>query len=204
MNRPAKRAVFIGFSIAMGTVAALAASVLLVEWRRPPARKTRPDDVAAVRAQLDLNPKALFVYDEATSYRLKPLYKGFRWGGWNIPHETNSRGLLGPAEIDPSPDIRKVVFLGDSVTYGDAVPYDRVFGSLMQEMAGAGWQLLNAGTPGWSTHQELRYFDRYLWDVPWRSVVIVFCLNDLIKFEWVWRDEHEFSMTDELAALDGL
>jgi len=204
MNRPSKRAVFIGSSIAMGTVAALAASVLLVEWRRPPARKTRPNDVAAVRAQLDSNPKALFVYDEMTSYRLKPLYKGFRWGGWNTPHETNSRGLLGSAEIDPSPDVRKVIFLGDSVTYGDAVPYDSVFVSLMQQMAGPGWQLLNAGTPGWSTHQELRYFDQYLWDVPWRAVVIVFCLNDLVKFEWVWRSEREFSMTDELAALDGL
>src|SRR5262245_13882107 len=204
MNRPAKRAVFIGFSIAMGTVAALAASVLLVEWRRPPARKTRPDDVAAVRAQLDLNPKAVFVYDEMTSYRLRPLYEELRWGGWNTPHETNSRGLLGSAEIDPSPDVRKVLFLGDSVTYGDAVPYDSVFVSLMQQMAGPGWQLLNAGTPGWSTHQELRYFDQYLWDVNWRAVVIVFCLNDLIKFEWDWGGERSLHMTDETAELDGL
>src|SRR5207249_294185 len=111
------------------------------------------------------------------------LYKGFRWESWDFPHATNSRGLLGSAEIDPAPAVGKVVFLGDSVTYGDAVPFENVFVSLMQGLAGPEWQLLNAGTPGWSTHQELRYFDRYLWDVNWRAVVIVFCLNDLVKFE---------------------
>lgn len=200
----ATRAVFIMVSIVLGTVAALGSATLVLRWRRPAAGRSRPDDVATIQQQLDRNPKALYVYDDETSYRLKPLYKGFRWGSWNTPHETNSRGLLGSSEIDPSSDVHKVIFLGDSVTYGDAVPYATAFVTLMQTTAGPGWQLMNAGTPGWSTYQELHYYDRFLWDIPWRAVVIVFCLNDLVKFEWVWRNEREFEMTDELAELDGL
>jgi lysophospholipase L1-like esterase len=198
-----KRRIFIAASVALSAAVALTASAVALAWRHGGRRVSR-SDYEALQTQLDKNPKALYVFDEATSYRLKPLYRGSRWGTKASPHETNSRGLLGAAEIDPSPAVRKVVFLGDSVTYGDAVPFDKAFVSLLQATAGPTWQILNAGTPGWSTHQELRYFDRYLWDVNWRAVVIVFCLNDLVKFEWVWRSERAINMTDEIAALDGL
>jgi len=196
-----KRLLFIVTSIVLGVGVALAASALVLARRHPP--KLSKADRLRQEAELVRRLKGLYVYDDATSYRLKPLFHGFRWGTYDI-HETNSRGLLGSAEIDPSRDVQKAVFLGDSVTYGDAVALDKVFVTLMQGMAGPGWQLLNAGTPGWSTHQELRYFDRYLWDVNWRAVVIVFCLNDLVKFEWDWGGEGELHMTDEIAQLDGL
>jgi len=202
-RNPSKRLLFIAASIGLGTATALTASALVLAWRSS-ARRVQPADYVTLKSQLDYSPKALYVFDEATSYRLKPLYTGFRWGMLDGRHTTNSRGLLGSAEIDPAPAVQKVVFLGDSVTYGDGVLFENVFVSRMQQMAGDGWQLLNAGTPGWSTHQELRYFDKYLWDVPWRAVVIVFCLNDLVKFEWVWQNERLLGMSDEITSLDGL
>jgi lysophospholipase L1-like esterase len=198
-----KRLLFIVVSIGMGAATAVSVAALALAWRSSTRRVQRADS-ATLKTQLDRNPKALYVYDEATSYRLKPLYTGFRWGTGNSPHETNSRGFLGRAEIDPTPSVRKVVFLGDSVTYGDAVPFETVFVSVMQQMAGSEWQLVNTGTPGWSTHQELQFYDHYLRDVPWRAVVIVFCLNDLVEYEWIWGGERALQLSDEMTALGGL
>jgi lysophospholipase L1-like esterase len=198
-----KRLVFSIAGVLLGTAAAIGAAAAVLAWRGH-AREVRRSDIPAIQAQLDYNPKSLYIFDEETSYRLKPRYKGFRWETKNSPHVTNSRGLLGAAEVDPSPSVKKLVFLGDSVTYGDTVPFESVFVSRMQEMAGSGWQLMNAGTPGWSTHQELRFFDKYLTDVPWRAVVIVFCLNDLVRFEWVWRSDRLLSLSDEMRAVSGL
>ena len=197
-----KRFVFAVFGITLGATIAVGAAALVLRWRDH-AHQVKPADYAAIQANLDYNPKSLYIFDKETSYRLKPLYRGSRWGTKDSPHETNSRGLLGAAEINLSPAVRKVVFLGDSVTYGDAVAFESVFVSRMQELAGAGWQLMNAGTPGWSTHQELRYFDQYLSDVPWRAIVIVFCLNDLVRYEWVWRSDRLLSLSDEMRAVTG-
>jgi GDSL-like lipase/acylhydrolase family protein len=198
-----KRFVFGALGVTLGIAVAFGAATAILAWRSR-AREVRRADYPALQVQLDYNPKSLYIFDEDTSYRLKPRYTGFRWETKNSPHITNSRGLLGPAEIDPSRSVRKVIFLGDSVTYGDRVPIESVFVSRIQEMAGAGWQLMNAGTPGWSTHQELKFFDRYMTDVPWRAVVVVFCLNDLVRYEWVWRSDRLLSLSDEMRAVSGL
>ncbi|MFH1039078.1 MAG: SGNH/GDSL hydrolase family protein [PVC group bacterium] len=157
-----------------------------------------------LRDQLDHNLKSIFIFDPQTSYRLKPSFRGLRHDSPTLPHVTNSRGILGDAEVNPDPSIRKVLFLGDSVAYGEHIPYEKVFISRMEEAAGPSRQLLNAGCPGWSTHQELEAYRLYLSDLPVDTVAIVFTLNDLLRFEWVWRDESSFQMSAELRGLGGL
>jgi len=198
-----KRLVFSLLGVTLGTSVAIGAAALALHWHDR-AHEVRAADYAAVQAHLDYNPKSLYIFDEGTSYRLKPKYQGSRWGTKDSPHQTNSRGLLGATEINASPAVRKVLFLGDSVTYGDGVSFDSVFVSRMQELAGPAWQLMNAGTPGWSTYQELRFFDEHLSDVPWRAIVVVFCLNDLVRYEWVWRSDRLLSLSDEMRAVSGL
>ncbi|MEA1928197.1 MAG: SGNH/GDSL hydrolase family protein [Candidatus Auribacterota bacterium] len=179
----------------------------LLIWNRSQKEKGIPLDrekTAQLKKQLDENLRSIFIFDPDTSYRLKPSFQGLRHNSSSLPHSTNSRGILGGEEINPDPSVRKILFLGDSVTYGEEVPYEDVFVSRMAVEAGDSFQLLNAGCPGWSTHQELTAYRKYFADLPIDTVVIVFALNDLLRFEWVWRDDNSFQMSAELRGLGGL
>jgi lysophospholipase L1-like esterase len=157
--------------------------------------------MAELKARLDRNPKAIYMFDEELSFRFKPGFKGLRLGSDHLPHETNSLGLLGSEEPDPDPAIRKILFLGDSVTYGAKVAREETFVSLMQAMAGPGAQLFNGGCPGWSTYQELLFYDKFLRKKDWSLVVVVFCLNDLMKIEWVFDSELDSRKSGELTGV---
>jgi|GEM_PF-1355876 len=157
-----------------------------------------------LQRKFEEDPNSIFIFDSDTSYRLKPSFKGLRHDSKTLPHSTNSLGILGAEEINPDPAVRKILFLGDSVAYGEHVPYEEVFISRMAEQAGEKYQLLNSGCPGWSTHQELAAYRKYFSDLPIDTVVIVFALNDLLRFEWVWRDDNSFQMSAELRGLGGL
>jgi len=157
-----------------------------------------------LRGKLDNNPRSIFLYDPVISYRLKPGFRGLRHDSLADPHVTNSRGILGSEEVAPDFATRNLLFLGDSVAYGSHVPFPEIFTSRMGEEAGDDIRFFNAGCPGWSTHQELEFYRLHLSDLPFDRVVIVFCLNDLLRFEWVWRDERSFQMSAELRGLGGL
>jgi GDSL-like Lipase/Acylhydrolase family len=157
-----------------------------------------------LQRKFEEDPNSIFIFDSDTSYRLKPSFKGLRHNSSHLPHITNSRGILGGEEINPDPAVRKILFLGDSVAYGEHVPYEDIFISRMSQQAGENYQLLNSGCPGWSTHQELAAYRKYFSDLPIDTVVIVFALNDLLRFEWVWRDDNSFQMSAELQGLGGL
>jgi hypothetical protein len=73
----------------------------------------------------------------------------------------------------------------------------------MQQLRGGSYQIANAGTPGWSTHQEFKYFDKYLSHIDWDAVVIVFCLNDLMRYECGYGGESGFTMSDEIKEFGG-
>ncbi|MEE2657691.1 MAG: hypothetical protein VX733_04245 [Candidatus Latescibacterota bacterium] len=78
--------------------------------------------------------------------------------------QINSTGQRG-SEIPPlTPSQRRVLFLGDSFTYGGAVPEDSTFVfQVGVHLRRAGRQVIaiNGGVPGYSTYQELAY-QRYV------------------------------------------
>lgn len=166
-------------------------------------KKIALTEVPALRDHLDNNPKSLFMYDEETSYRLKPSFEGKReYAEWSV-HSTNSLGVLG-SEINPNADVAKLIFLGDSVTYGSGVAFDQTFSSHIQRAAGPDIQVINAGTPGFSTNQELLFYKKYLSILRPKVVIQVFCPNDLVDYEWVWDGHGAFTMSEEINSLGGL
>ena len=176
-------------------------------WRKAQDRAGRDiteEDREELKKRLDQDPRSIFIFDPDISYRLKPSFRGLRHDSDTLPHVTNSLGILGEEEINPDPSVRKILFLGDSVAYGEHVPYEDVFISRMAEQVGDSCQLLNAGCPGWSTHQELAAYRQHFSDLPVDTVVIIFTLNDLLRFEWVWRNGNSFQMSEELQGLGGL
>lgn len=164
-------------------------------------RVAEPSSIEGLKALLDFNPEALYRFDEKLSYMLKPNFKGLRHGSHSDLHHTNSRSLLGKDEVDLDPGTRKILFLGDSVGYGYGLKFDEVFTSLMQTQAGEGIQILNGSCSGWSSLQELTFFHEYLADIDWDLVVLVFCLNDLINYEWVYESSSSYRLSAEADSL---
>lgn len=194
----------------VGLVFLISAIIVFLGWRireKVRIRTGEPLNQAKqeeLKTKLDENPKSIFIFDPVTSYRLKPNFRGLRHDSKTLPHVTNSSGLLGEEVINPDPAVTKILFLGDSVAYGEHVPFGRIFISRMGETAGPAFQLLNAGCPGWSTNQELLAYFNYFSQLPLDAVAIVFALNDLLRFEWVWRDDKSFQMSAKLRSLGGL
>jgi len=167
-------------------------------------RKPAPELYASIERKLTANPASLFTFDPDISYRLKPGFTGKRHDKTSYLHQTNSRGLLAADEISAHDTRKKILFLGDSVAYGDGVAFDRITISQMQRMAGGNYLLANGSCPGWSTRQELVYYRKYLSDIKWDAIVIFFCLNDLLNFEWVYDAKDDFKMSAELENIGGL
>ncbi|MCX6349160.1 MAG: SGNH/GDSL hydrolase family protein [Candidatus Aureabacteria bacterium] len=204
MNNRTKWIFLAALTIVVGAAIALAGWRVWLKFAQSGGERLTDNKVPELKKRLDENPKSIFMFDAVTSYRLKPSFRGLRHDSDSLPHATNSWGILGDREIDPDPAVTKILFLGDSVAYGSYLPYEETFIPLMQERAGSSFQLLNAACPGWSIHQELAAYRRYFAGLPLRALVVVFCLNDLLRFEWVWRTESSFQMSAELRDLGGL
>lgn len=126
----------------------------------------------------------IFARDPDLGWRLNPGAKG-SWG--NMPATINSSGLRG-AEL-PAPgrvEQFRILFLGDSVTFGYRVHDDEPFPLLTgrylnarnpQRMAVP----LNAGVGGYSPWQEYAYLVRLGLDLDPDLVLVCFVLNDVTE-----------------------
>jgi len=93
---------------------------------------------------------------------------------------TNSLGLRG-ADLRASGGER-VLLLGDSYTFGAGVDDDETFAAQLQRILGQqgrdGWEVVNAGVPGYGAMQS-RLFAQRVWDeVQPRIVIYTHCGND--------------------------
>lgn len=107
----------------------------------------------------------------------RPSSEGrFAARGVEVAVRINSRGLRGP-EHTAKPDGQRILLLGDSFAWGWGVEEHE---GVARRMADGlpGWEVLNAGTAGYSTDQEFLWYleegRRYQADV----VVLLFCEND--------------------------
>jgi|GEM_PF-3273300 len=87
----------------------------------------------------------------------------FRSSGRNTPLTTNSWGLRGP-EVAPGPEVRHILFLGDSYTFGWGVPDSAGFvrvveADLRREHPSTEVACINGGLPGYSIYQQIRMLD---------------------------------------------
>ncbi len=112
----------------------------------------------------------IFEPDPMTLWRLRP---GMSLGPGIEP--LNSQGLRGP-ELDtqnPNGKIR-IVALGDSVTFGAQVSYP----AELAKCLGDGYEVINAGVPGYSSLQGLRFYDSKIKELKPGIVVAMFGWND--------------------------
>jgi lysophospholipase L1-like esterase len=126
---------------------------------------------------------SLFVKDDALGWRMRPG-SSQPWGG--VVARTNARGLRGPAfPYAKPPGARRVLYLGDSVTFGYGVARDADTFAFRADslLAAAGLpvETINAAVGGYSPWQHVLWLrdegTRYAPDL----VVVGFVLNDVTE-----------------------
>ncbi|MCI0650585.1 MAG: SGNH/GDSL hydrolase family protein [Planctomycetes bacterium] len=93
------------------------------------------------------------VHDSLTGWTVRPSIDRFGL-------RTNREGMRGAAEIPRArvPGKRRVLFLGDSYTFGHEIGDDETYPHYLATRHLGGWEVLNMGVPGFGTDQQiLRY-----------------------------------------------
>jgi lysophospholipase L1-like esterase len=95
-------------------------------------------------------------------------YDAHLW--WRLPRsdaemETNAQGLRNPDfPIEKPAGVKRVINVGDSSAFGVFVPRTEAYAGKLETLLNeaddtAEWQVINAGVPGYTSQQALRYLD---------------------------------------------
>jgi hypothetical protein len=97
--------------------------------------------------------------------------------------KTNSLGLRDREfPRDELAGRRRILLIGDSVTFGTGVDADWRFSDFMQRALGDDVTVINAGVPGWGNDQELLYYETTACKFKPDIVVLTFTMvNDVVN-----------------------
>ena len=140
--------------------------------------------------ELGVRPYCTFVHKDTSIYqkdkelgwKLRPAAKAFH----DATIQINSQGLRSPERGYTKPSgIKRILFLGDSITYGLRLEYNDTYPylseTILKEKNRLPAECINAGIPGYSTWQEYLFWlkegVKYQPDI----VVLSFCLNDVLN-----------------------
>lgn len=104
--------------------------------------------------------------------RLEERYDSL-WAGnifhFRSPHESVRR----------RPDVRRIITLGDSFTWGLLVPdSDSIWPARLERQLGPGTEVVNMAQRGWTTANEAEFLRRLGWQFDPDLVIVQFYLND--------------------------
>jgi len=113
---------------------------------------------------------------------------------YNVTYKINKLGLRDDRDllVDKPVNERRVIFLGDSFTLGYTVDRKDLFvdileNTLSKEKRKYAFQMINAGTEGYSSDQELFWLWKYGWKMSPEIVVMNFYENDIF-----WNSEDHY------------
>ena len=119
--------------------------------------------VARPFAHFERKKTTIYLKDPDLGWRLRPNTTDV-WYGATV--KINSKGILGPElEYDKPPGVTRVLFLGDSVTFGDGLKtYEETFPFLIGQRLTAQLkkpvEAINTGVGGYSPWQEAIYLEK--------------------------------------------
>jgi len=110
--------------------------------------------------------------------------------------EISSQGFRDLEVKIPKPSgVKRILVLGDSLAYGLFVPRQKNFSRLLERFfqeKDEPVDVVNTGVNGYTTYNEVRFFEsegaRYEPDI----VVLAFCFNDIVNPVLHWGDEGEY------------
>ncbi len=116
----------------------------------------------------------------------------------------NSQGFRDVEHTFEKPDsITRILFLGDSFTFGHGVADEEVYTKIIDELAGPSFEIINLSKPGWNTQDQLDvltnwpgwnyinflYYNDSLWEKS---------NEDLLVNYYKWNKSHTSSTVDLL------
>jgi|TARA_Y100000310_G_scaffold340535_1_gene436623 hypothetical protein len=137
------------------------------------------------------DPNPVLKINTKSGFRLKPnthviIENHYSWGS-NVTIKTNSLGYRN-AEIGPK-DRRRILFLGDSITWGDWLEEDETFVHIVESLAENDmleWETINAAVGGISLKNEIAILLETGLSTDPDAVVINFYLNDFLESPGVY------------------
>jgi lysophospholipase L1-like esterase len=148
-----------GFKLAAAALGVLAAGglALLIRWvMKPP-------------------PECVTCGDCREIYRLNPARR-----------DVGPQGLRDRAYAIPKPPGKKrILLLGDSITYGEFVDGEQTFAKLLERRLGD-VEVINAGVPAYSAYNEVEYYLARGRDFAPDLVIVGVCLNDVVDPKTHW------------------
>jgi len=126
----------------------------------------------------------LFLVDPVRGQRFAPNYSGWFAG---VPVRINNLGFRDPRDytLAKGPRTFRIVFVGDSVTFGHSSVYEHTYPYLVEQKLrhwrpDIEWQVWNAAVPGYNTSQELAHLKEIGPPFQPDLVVVGFFENDLV------------------------
>jgi lysophospholipase L1-like esterase len=136
-------------------------------------------------------------------YEIQPHFKGEIY---YTPVEINSYGLRGADFSTDKSDTFRIVCLGNSCTFGNTLQFKDTYPyrleKLLRSEYGNKIQVINAGIPGYSSYQGLRYLEEKA--IAWKPdlLIVSFGFNDRRTVpDSSWKDGEEFFRRDSQAHL---
>jgi len=142
--------------------------------------------------------KVVCTYDEELGWRglagARTVHSGQEW---RVEVKINARGLRSKEyEYDKRVGAKRVVVLGDSYAFGYGVAQEVAFPSQLDSMLGQDVEVINLGTSGYSTDQQLLFLRREGVKYHPDLVIVAFYLNDaydnLIAYYNEWYGKPRF------------
>lgn len=107
--------------------------------------------------------------------------------GWPPWEEFNGDGLRDRTHAPEKPEgVRRLVFLGDSVTLGDQIEATQAYPRFLEaDLASGGYpvEVFSVALWGWSTRQERIAYERIARRYQPDQVVLAVCLNDIPELQ---------------------
>jgi lysophospholipase L1-like esterase len=104
---------------------------------------------------------------------------------WPLDSGINADGLRDVHHaLVPPAGVRRILFLGDSVTYGWGVAPKNAYPQKLRERAersGLALEVISVAMPGWSTRQERVAYARFARKYRADIVVLAICMNDVAE-----------------------
>ena len=131
--------------------------------------------------------KEEYLWDWSERFKDGDFYTLEKGEGYPPGEETNVDGLRDATRsVETRQGLRRIVILGDSVTYGHGVDAAEAFPQILErKLRGRGRdvEVFNIGLPGWSTRQERMAYQRIARKYQPDVVVLAVCLNDLAELQ---------------------
>jgi|SRR3989344_184037 len=148
-----------------------------------------------IRSHIEASP-TIFQEEEDIPWGLKPLVNTRHIGifdEWNVSIKTNNFGLRDD-DYTYDQNVKKILFLGDSFTFGYGVEKDEIYVEILEDLLGKNYTFLNAGyASGYSPDTAYVYLKEKGLDFNPKFVVLGFFIgndiDDVGSNEWVKIDD---------------